>query len=97
MAQQGHPMPGGPSRASSVANGPPSAGMGPSSGPQQAPPPSGGATSQQNLNQIVSDFATSKCVQLSILFGSFLAMISRVLLFLYSHSLSLSGKGDKVT
>jgi hypothetical protein len=57
-------MPGGASRGSSVANGPPSAGMGPSTGPQQPPPSGGSATSQQNLNQIVSGFATPKSIKL---------------------------------
>ncbi|KAF2429605.1 WD40 repeat-like protein [Tothia fuscella] len=44
--------PGVPSRAGSIANGPPSAGMPPTGNPQQAPPTPGAATSQQNLNQI---------------------------------------------
>lgn len=63
--QQQHQMPGGVSRQGSVANGPPSAGMGPSTGPQQAPT-AGGATSQQNLNQIVSGLATLKSIKLHI-------------------------------
>jgi hypothetical protein len=53
-------MPGGASRQGSVVNGPPSAGMGPATGPQQPPAAGGSATSQQNLNQIVSAFAASQ-------------------------------------
>jgi hypothetical protein len=61
--------PGGPARAMSVGNGPPSAGLPPHNAmaPQQGPPPPGssGPQSQQNLNQIVSEdpfpFDTVKC------------------------------------
>jgi transcription initiation factor TFIID subunit 5 len=55
----GPPNGGGPARAMSVGNGPPSAGLPPHNAmpPQQGPPSSGssGPQSQQNLNQIVSE------------------------------------------
>ncbi|KAE9967597.1 hypothetical protein BLS_006274 [Venturia inaequalis] len=60
MAQQPQQHGQMASRQGSVVNGPPSAGMGPSTGPQQAPPPGGSATSQQNLNQIVLEYLNKK-------------------------------------
>jgi transcription initiation factor TFIID subunit 5 len=55
----GPPNGGGPARAMSVGNGPPSAGLPPHNAmaPQPGPPPTGssGPQSQQNLNQIVSE------------------------------------------
>jgi hypothetical protein len=57
----GPPNGGGPARAMSVGNGPPSAGLPPHNAmaSQQGPPPTGssGPQSQQNLNQIVSESA----------------------------------------
>jgi hypothetical protein len=59
VAMSGPPNGGGPARAMSVGNGPPSAGLPPHNAmpPQQGQPSSGasGPQSQQNLNQIVSD------------------------------------------
>jgi transcription initiation factor TFIID subunit 5 len=69
----GPPNGGGPARAMSVGNGPPSAGLPPHNTmpPQQVPPSSNssGPQSQQNLNQIVSEsFISCSCLLLSIQF-----------------------------
>lgn len=53
--------PGAPSRSSSIANGPPSAGIAPSASNPAPPTPS--TPSQQNLNQIVRGILASNMLE----------------------------------
>jgi hypothetical protein len=52
-----------PSRANSVVNGPPSAGLPPPPGAQPPPTPGAGVSSQQNLNQIVRAYLIAQRIQ----------------------------------